>query len=196
VLSTFARQDKTTNTIKKTAMKILKRILLGIGAVIAILLLTALFVSKDYKVEEKTIVNKPKNEVFNYVKFVRNQDNFNKWITSDPQIKKSYRGTDGNVGFVYAWDSEGDAGKGEQEIKNIQDGERVDLGVHFIKPMEGNAATSFITDALAANQTKVTWRMEGKSSYPFNIMNLFVPGLLGKDMQTSLTALKTALEKQ
>lgn len=188
--------DKNNYNQNKTVMKILKRILIGIGALIAILLFAALFVSKDYKVEEETVVNKSKNEVFNYVKFARNQDNFNKWITSDPHIKKSYRGTDGNVGFVYAWDSEGDAGKGEQEIKSIQEGERVDLGVHFIKPMEGMASTSFTTDALAANQTKVTWRMEGKSSYPFNVMNLFVPSLLGKDMQTSLATLKTVLEKQ
>lgn len=177
-------------------MKILKRLLIGIACLVALLLLTAAFISKDYKVEQEVVVNKPKTDVFNYVKYARNQDNFNKWIMTDPQIKKRYEGTDGTVGFRYAWDSEGNAGKGEQEIKNIQDGQRVDLGVHFIKPVEGMALTSFTTDAVASNQTKLTWSMQGRNPYPLNFLNLFVPGMLGKDMQTSLTTLKSILEKQ
>lgn len=176
-------------------MKILKRILMGIAALIALLLVTAFFVKKEYKVEQEVVVNKPKTEVFNSVKYLKNQDHFNKWIMTDPQIKKSYTGTDGTVGFVYAWDSEGDAGKGAQEIKNIREGERVDIAVHFIEPMESDASTSFTTDAVAANQTKVTWSMEGRNPYPLNLMNLLIPGMLGKDMKTSLTTLKTALEK-
>lgn len=170
--------------------------MIGIACLAALILLTAAFVKKDYTVQQEVIVNKPKADVFNYVRFARNQDNFNKWIISDPQIKKSYRGTDGTVGFKYAWDSEGDAGKGEQEIKRIEDGKRVDLNVHFIKPMEAVAFTSFTTDAVADNQTKLTWSMEGYSPYPLNFMNLFVPGMLGKDMKTSLTTLKSVLEKQ
>jgi hypothetical protein len=110
--------------------------------------------------------------------------------------KKSYKGTDGTVGFVYVWDSDGNAGKGEQEITMIQDGERVDFGVRFKKPFEGDASTRMTTKALAADQTKVTWRMEGRNHYPLNLMNLFIPDMLGKDMQWSLATLKTVLEKQ
>src|SRR5690349_1513836 len=104
-------------------MKLLKRILIGILTVIVLLLITALFVKKDYRVEREVVVNKPKGEVFNYVKYSRNQDQFNKWITMDPKIQKSYKGTDGTVGFVYAWESEGKAGKGEQQITGIREGE-------------------------------------------------------------------------
>lgn len=177
-------------------MKILKRILIGLAALVILLLVVALFVKKDYKVEREVVVNKPKDNVFSFLKYTKNQDSFNKWIMTDPLIQKSYKGTDGTVGFVYAWDSKGQAGKGEQEIKNIQEGQRVDLNVHFIKPMDGNASVWMTTDAVAANQTTVKWGMEGHNSYPFNIMNLFVPSILGKDLQTSLNTLKTVLEKQ
>lgn len=177
-------------------MKVFKRILTGLAALIVLLLLSAFFIKKEYKVEQEIVVNKPKSDVFNYVKFAKNQDNFNKWIMTDPQIRKSYKGADGAVGFVYAWDSEGNAGKGEQEIKSIREGERVDLAVHFIKPLEGTASTCFTTDAVTAGQTKLTWRMEGRNSYPINLMNLFIPAMLGKDMKTSLTTLKTVLESQ
>ena len=50
----------------------------------------------------------------------------------DPDMKKTYRGTDGTVGFVSAWDSEkDDVGKGEQEIIKITDGERIDYELRF-----------------------------------------------------------------
>lgn len=176
-------------------MKILKRILIGIVGIIALLLLTALFVKKDYSVERSVAINKPKEQVFAFVKQAKNQDRFNKWILADPQVKKSYRGEDGTVGFVYAWDSK-EVGKGEQEIQRISEGERVDFALRFQEPFESNAAAHMTTQTLAGNQTKLTWRMEGSNSYPMNLMNLFVPSVLGNDLETSLTTLKTILEKQ
>ncbi|MBB1285837.1 SRPBCC family protein [Flavisolibacter sp. BT320] len=176
-------------------MKILKRILIGIVAIIAVLLLTALFVNKDYNVERSVSINKPKEQVFSFVKQARNQDQYNKWIQADPQVKKTYRGEDGTVGFVYAWESN-EVGKGEQEISSIREGEQIDFALRFKEPFESNAAARMITETVADNQTKVSWRMEGSSPYPMNLMNLFVPSVLGKDLETSLANLKTVLEKQ
>ncbi len=113
----------------------------------------------------------------------------------DPNMKKDFRGTDGTVGFVYAWDGNKNAGKGEQEIKNITEGERVDVEVRFEKPFEGIATAPIITEAVSENQTKVKWGMKGKSKYPMNFMNLFMNNMLGKDLETSLTTLKSILEK-
>ena len=55
-------------------MKILKRILLVIVIIIALALITALFVKKDMKAEREVIINKPRTEVYNYVKYLRNQN--------------------------------------------------------------------------------------------------------------------------
>ena len=177
-------------------MKIVKRIALGLLAFVGLLLIVALFVKNDYKVEREISINKPREQVFDYVRFTRNHDHFNKWILSDPLIQKSYRGTDGTEGFVYAWRSDGNAGQGEQAISHIQPNEQVDFALHFIKPFESNALTYMKTEPIAANQTKLTWSMAGKNHYPLNLLNLFVPGLLGSDMSTSLHTLKELLEKQ
>lgn len=176
-------------------MKTFKKILLVILIIIAIPLVIALFVKKDYSVERTITINKPKQAVFDYVKHLKNQDNYSKWVRLDPTMKKDFRGTDGTVGFVYAWDGNKEAGKGEQEIKEIKDGERVDVEVRFEKPFEGIATAPIITEAVSQEQTKVTWGMKGKSSYPMNFMNLFMDGILGKDIETSLDTLKQILEK-
>ena len=175
-------------------MKILKRILIVILVIIAIPLIIALFVKNEYAVEREIIINKPKPEVFNYVKHLKNQDQYSKWVMIDPNMKKDFRGTDGTVGFVYSWDGNKDAGKGEQEIKKIAEGERVDVEIRFIKPFEGLATAPIITEKVSENQTKVKWGLKGKSNYPMNFMNLFMDNMLGKDLETSLTNLKSILE--
>lgn len=175
-------------------MKTLIRILIVVVVIIAIPLIMALFIKNEYNVVREVIINKPKQEVFNYVKHLKNQDNYNYWTMMDPNLKKDFRGTDGTTGFVYAWEGE-KAGKGEQEIKAITEGEKLELELRFIEPMPGVANTQLITESLAENQTKVKWRMNGSSSYPFNFMNLFMDSMLGKDLETSLASLKGSLEK-
>jgi len=163
---------------------------------IAILLVVALFVSKEYSVEREVTINKPKGEVFTYVKNLKNQDRYNKWVMMDPKVKRDYRGTDGTVGFVATWYSDdSDVGKGEQEIKNITEGQRMDMEVRFEKPFKNTANVYMSTDTVAETKTKVKWGMAGKNPYPVNLMNLFIPNMLGKDMQTSLNNLKGVLEK-
>jgi hypothetical protein len=132
--------------------------------------------------------------VFNYIKYLRNQDYYSKWVMQDPNMKKSFRGTDGTVGFVYAWDGNKEAGKGEQEIKQIKEGERMDVEVRFERPFAGIASAPIVTEAISDNETKVRWGLKGKSKYPMNLMNLFVDGMLGKDLEKSLSTLKGLLE--
>ncbi len=176
-------------------MNILIKILIAVVILIAIPLIIALFVKKEYSIQREITINKPKAEVFNYVKYLKNQDNYSKWVRMDPNMKKEFRGTDGAPGFVYAWDGNKKAGKGEQEIKNITEGESVDIEVRFERPFAGIATTPIVTEAVSADQTKVKWEMNGKSKYPLNFMNLFMDNMLGKDLETSLTALKNILEK-
>jgi len=178
-------------------MKLLKKILIIVVIIIAIPLIIALFVKKEYSIKREIIINKSQKDVFNYVKYLKNQDYYSKWVMTDPGMKKDFRGTDGTEGFVYAWDSKSkNAGKGEQEITKITEGERVDIEVRFEKPFEGIATTPIVTEALSENQTKVKWGMKGKSNYPMNFMNLFMDNMLGKDIETSLTNLKRILENK
>ena len=179
-------------------MKILKKILLFIVVIVAIALIAALFISKEMKAEREIVINKPKQQVFEYIKYVKNQDNYSKWNKMDPGMKKSYSGTDGTVGFSYSWDSEkGEVGKGSQTITAIKEGERMDCDLHFLKPFESKAKTYFATTAVNDSTTKVTWAFDSKMPYPFNLMKLFMnmEKAIGDDFSTGLTNLKAVLEK-
>jgi hypothetical protein len=178
-------------------MKALKIILSVIGVIIVVPLIIALFVPKDYQVARQAVIDKPKMEVFGYVKYLKNQDNFSVWAQMDPNMRKDYHGTDGTVGFVSAWDSEnGEVGKGEQEIKRIIEGDRVDFEIRFLKPFEATSPAYITTEAINDSTTKVTWGFDGHSPYPLNIMLLFMnmEDMIGNDLQTGLSNLKQIME--
>ncbi|MEP7317707.1 MAG: SRPBCC family protein [Panacibacter sp.] len=174
-------------------------ILIIVVIVIALPFIIALFSKKEYAVEREIIISKPKQQVFNYIRFLKNQNNYSVWNMKDPNMKQEFKGTDGTVGFVSAWDStDKNVGKGEQEIKKITEGESLELNLHFIKPFDGLANARMTTKAISENETKVTWGFDSKMKYPMNIMLLVMnmEKMLGKDLGTGLNNLKTVLEKE
>jgi len=167
-------------------------------AIIVLALITALFVKKDYSIEREVTINKPKSQVFEYIKYLKNQNEYSKWAKMDPTMKKDFHGTDGTPGFVSAWESDRDSvGQGEQEIKKITEGQRVDYEIRFIKPWKSVAQSSMTTDSLAENQTKVKWNFNSHMPYPMNLMCLFMnmDKMVGDDLQTGLNNLKALQEK-
>jgi hypothetical protein len=179
-------------------MNALLIILIVIAALVAIFLIIALFVKKDYALEREITINKPKQEVFNYIKSLKNQNNFSKWAKMDPNMKQEFRGIDGTVGFVSAWESnKKEVGKGEQTIKKIIEGERVEYDLHFIKPFEGRALAYIITESVSGDQTKVKWGFSSSMKYPMNFMLLIMDmeKAIGNDFATGLNNLKNILEK-
>jgi len=176
-------------------MGIFLKIIIGVAILIAVVLIIALFIKNEYSIEREIAINRPKQQVFDYVRYLKNQDNYSKWVMEDPTMRKDFKGVDGQVGFVYAWDGNDKAGKGEQEIKKIAVGDNVDIEIRFIKPFEGIAQTNISTESLSENKTKVKWVMNGRSSYPMNLTNLFIDNILGKDLALSLNSLKAILEK-
>jgi hypothetical protein len=180
-------------------MKILRIILLVVVIIIAIPLVAAFFVPSDYHVTREIIIDKPKIEVFDYMKYLKNQDNFSVWAKMDPDMKKEYHGTDGTIGFVSAWDSENsEVGKGEQEIIRIIEGDRVDFEIRFIKPFEATSPAYITTESIADSITKVTWGFDGHSPYPFNLMLVFMnmEEMIGNDLQSGLHNLKGIIESK
>lgn len=177
-------------------MNILVLILIIIGSLVALFLLAALLTRKNFTLEKQIVINRPKQEVFNYVKLIRNQESYSVWVMRDPKVRLTYTGTDGAVGFISAWESnDKNVGIGEQEIINVKEGESIEVEIRFKKPFE---ATNYALTTIAAegnNQARVSNKFYGRSKFPMNIMNLFMGKIVGKDMQQNLQNLKNNLEK-
>ncbi len=178
----------------KKALKIAGLALVGL---LVLVFVSALFVKKDYSVERETNINQPKQVVFDYAKYLKNQNNFSVWAKIDPEMKVEFRGTDGTVGFVSAWDSKvKEAGMGEQEILSIIENERIDYVIRFLKPMKSTDNAFLQFTAVNDSVTTVKWGFFGKMKYPMNMMLVFMDmdDMLGKDLEGGLSNLKNILE--
>jgi hypothetical protein len=178
-------------------MTILLYILYVIGGIIALFLVLALVTKKDFRLEKQIIIYKPKAEVFNYLKLIKNQEKYSVWVMKDPNVKIIYTGTDGTVGFISSWTSDDkNVGIGAQEIIKLTEGETMDVEVRFKKPFEATNYAHTNVTALSATQTKVSNVFTGKQKFPLNVMNLFMDKLIGKDMLQNLVNMKNNIEKQ
>jgi len=177
-------------------MKVLKIIGIGIIGIIALLLFIALFIPNDYTVSVSTTINKPRQVVFDYAKLVKNQEHYSIWVMQDPHVNMDYQGVDGTVGFKASWDSKDDnVGAGSQQITAVSE-DRIDVDLHFERPMKGEAKASTFLAPISENETKVTAEFYGNSSYPMNLMN-FVGAKFITDAETqNLANLKKILESQ
>jgi hypothetical protein len=179
--------------------KLFKILLIVLLSIFGLILITALFVKKDYIVKRSISINRPKQAVYDYVKYLKNQNDFSVWAKIDPNMKIDYRGTDATVGFVSAWDSPvKEAGKGEQEITKISERERIDYIIRFFKPMQSTDNAYFEFNSENDSITNVTWAIYGKMKYPMNLSLLIMDmdAMLGKDLSGGLSNLKVLLDKK
>ena len=177
-------------------MNILITILIVLGSLVALFLLIALLTKKEFKLEKQVLINKPKQEVFNYLKMLRNQEKYSVWVMKDPDIKLVYTGTDGTVGAASSWTSnDKNVGVGAQEIIKLNEGESMDVKIEFEKPFKGTNYANTTVTTVGNGQTKVVNTFTGKSNFPMNIMNLFMDKLVGKAMEQNLVNMKANLEK-
>jgi hypothetical protein len=177
-------------------MKILKRIGLVLLSLIAIVLIAGLFIPKKYTVSVKTTINKPKQQVYDYVKILANQKAYSEWMKPDPNVRVAYTGQDGTVGAKQAWASKvDDVGEGEMTIVAMN-ADRIDMDLKFVKPYSGNSKAANIFKAINDSTTEITNEFYADESYPMNIPSyIFGKSMIEKKHTQNLANIKAILEK-
>lgn len=177
-------------------MSVLLTILIVLAGIVLLFLLFAALVKKDFVIERSIHINAPKQEVFEFLKLIRNQEKYSVWVMKDPNIRIVYTGVDGQPGFISSWTSDDkNVGVGAQEIKKLTEGENIEVEIRFEKPFKATNYAFTSVSSAADGQTRVINRFYGKQKYPMNVMNLMLGKLVGKDMQQNLTNMKALLEK-
>ena len=178
-------------------MKMVFKIFIVVVALVAVLLAIAAFTKRNYTIIREIVIHKPKQQVFDYIKHFKHQPEYSKWLLLDPDTKIDYRGNDGEPGFILAFNSKNQkAGKGEQEIKKIIPGEKVEYELRFLEPFQFVATGYTSTDSIAENQTGVKWVYNSGMKYPMNFLLLFMDmeKIIGKDAEETLLNMKRKIE--
>lgn len=166
-------------------MKVLKIVGIVIVSIVALLLIVAAFVPKSYTVSVSRTINKPRQEVYDFVRILDNQKKYSVWVMEDPNLNPEIIGTDGTVGAIQRWNSKNDnVGEGEQEITALSP-ERMDVDLRFKRPFEGKAKAANIFKEASPTQTLVTVEFySDEAKWPFNLPSYFLGRKFITDAQT------------
>jgi uncharacterized membrane protein len=152
--------------------------------------------AKEMIIEKSIVINKPRQKVYDYLRFTRNMDNYSVWNMADHDKKTTFTGADGTVGFIYTWDSKlKNVGAGSQETVKLQEGEKIEFEVRFERPMKNTGISNFLLSDRGNNQTSVIWTFSSPTKFPMSLLMPVFRKMLSKDIASSLGNLKGILEK-
>ncbi len=174
-------------------MKILKRIIIWLVVLIALLIVVAYLLPGTYKVERSTLIKADKGMIFDMVCDFENWELWTPW--SSEMDSNAVIETIGSceVGSVQKWDGE-EMGKGEMKVTEIVPGEKIlwELGFEGVS-QKMKVGMYFEAEG---DEWLVTWTAEGELGYNpiFRYYGLMIDSELGEDYEIGLQQLKELCE--
>jgi hypothetical protein len=151
----------------------IKKILVGLVAVIALFLIYAATRPADFRVERSLAIAATPAALFDQVNDHHKFNAWNPFLKVDPNVKNTYSGPTSGVGAVCAWDGNSDIGAGSSTITESKPGELVRMRMDWKRPMEGTSTVDFTFKA-QGDKTVVTWAMYGKNNFLGKVMSVFM----------------------
>lgn len=175
-------------------MKLLKRLLLGIGILLALLAIVGFFLPSRYRVERSIVVNAPAEAVFARVNTLRTWPEWTAWTKAKyPDMETTFSGPDAGVGSVYQWSGKS-SGIGSLKITEAEPAKRIVYDLDFENGKYLSVGTiAFIPEGAS---TRVTWVDEGAlGANPINRwFGLMMDSMMGPDFEAGLKNLKQQSE--
>lgn len=173
----------------------IKKILLGFAAVIALVLIVAAFQPSEFAVKRSLAIAASPQALFDQVNDHRKFLVWNPWMKLDPNVKTTFSGPATGVGSVCSWQGNRDVGAGSSTITESKPSELVRLRMDWKEPMEGVSTVDF-TFKPEGGKTVVTWHMYGPQKYLGKVMCLFMSmeKMVGGQFEVGLANLKTIAE--
>lgn len=176
-------------------MKVFVKILYWLLGIIAVLIIVAYLLPKNYKVERSIYINADKNLIYNLT------SNFQKWTVWVPWTKEmdstavfEITGKDGQVGTTWKWNGK-KMGEGTMTATEFISGQMVAYDLSFAQGKYKSKGKILIEQG---DSCKVSWFDEGDLGYnPLNrYMGLFMGKMMGPDFEKGLAKLKKVAEER
>jgi hypothetical protein len=169
---------------------------LALGLFVVGVLALAATKPDEFRVQRSITVNAPQQAVFELVNDYRNWAAWSPWEKKDPAMKRSFSGAASGQGARYAWDGNGEVGKGSMTITESTPA-RVALDLDFEKPFEGHNKVVFALESKGLT-TDVTWSMHGPSPFFSKVIQVFcnMDTMIGAEFEKGLAAMKAEAEKR
>ena len=177
----------------------LKKILLGLLAVIAVFAAYVALLPSDFRITRSATIAAPPAAVFEHVNDFHKWEAWSPWAKLDPNAKATFEGPRSGEGAVFIWAGNDEIGEGRMTVTQSRPNDLIRIKLDFVKPMEGTSDVEF-TFKPQGDQTNattnVTWAMSGRHTFVSKAICLFMnqDKMLGGYFETGLASLKTVVE--
>jgi uncharacterized protein YndB with AHSA1/START domain len=175
----------------------LKFILIGFAAVIAIFLIVAALQPTDFRITRAATISAPASAVFEQINDFHKWNNWSPWAKLDPNAKNTFEGPPAGVGASFAWVGNNEVGEGKMTITESKPNELVMMKLEFIKPFAATNTTEF-TFKPEGDQTTVKWSMAGKNNFIGKCISVVMncDKMVGGQFEQGFANLKAIVEKK
>ncbi len=180
-------------------MRILKKILIGLGALIVLLFIISIFLPSTVHVERTVEIKAKAPAIYSLVNTPSTYDRWMPWNKIDPGMKKQFFGPASGVGAGYSWESDNrEVGNGSLTITES----RPDFVKSFMDFKENGTGTGGFILNEENDKTRVTWTMDSKFEGNFfkaaigKYMGLFMDKMVGPSFEQGLNDIKKIAESQ
>jgi hypothetical protein len=149
-----------------------------------------------YTVTRSATIDAPPARVFEEIADFHNWTHWSPWEDLDPDLKRTYSGSESGKGAAYAWTGNRKVGQGRMEILDATEPSKVLIDLAFLKPFKAQSEASF-TIVPDGTGSRVTWVIEGQKSLMTKVMGVFksMDAMIGPDLDKGLGRLKATTEK-
>lgn len=173
-------------------MDMVRKIAIGFGALIVLLIGVAFVLPSTIHVERSAIIKASPEEVFSVVNDLTRFNEWSAWAEMDPDMKYTLDGAPTGVGAKMSWSSD-KVGSGSQVIVESEPFKHIKTKLDF-----GGSGTAFATFSLAAVEggTRLVWALDSEVGLnPVErYMGLMMDSWVGKDYERGLAKLKLLVE--
>jgi uncharacterized protein YndB with AHSA1/START domain len=148
-----------------------------------------------YTVERSAQIDAPPERIYDQIADFHNWTTWSPWEGLDPEMKRTYSGSDSGTNAVYSWSGNRKAGQGRMTITSVSEPSRVAIDLVFEKPWKARSDTLFTIQPEGAGSL-VTWSMTGKKTLMTKAMGIFtsMDKMVGPDFERGLAQLKSVSE--
>ncbi len=152
---------------------------------------------KEYDLSRTVVINKPKAEVYAYIRQLKKQPLWMPWFLNDPQHVIKYKGDDGKVGAASYWKGNNKV-EGIQKIVKVREGKLLETELLFLRPYKSLSLNYMAVKEVEPARTKMVWGVKGVHKFPASVMLMFygMDRAIGKDFEAGLQNLKHQLERK
>jgi uncharacterized protein YndB with AHSA1/START domain len=178
----------------------MRKALAVIGALVlvsaAVVLVLAAMKPDTFRVARSTSIKAPPEKIFDILSDFHRSPEWSPYEKKDPDMKRSFSGSDRGKGAAYAWQGDSTVGSGRLEIADASRPHKVTINLDMIKPIAAHNIVEFTLEP-RADSTNVTWVMTGQVPFLAKIAHVFfnVDRMVGGDFETGLASLKALAEK-